>query len=233
MDLLRFSVNELASVCAHSANEAEWREFLRRITPLTSTVVGRVVRVWTNAHSAPPVDDIVQEVFLKLCEQERRILREFEPRGEDSFLALLRVVAVSVANDYFRNLHSQKRGGKAMTAALEADYVPSPAAGHGEPSGLYKTVLFSELDRKLRNAPGVVSERDRRIFWLYYRQGFTAEQIASLPAVGLTTKGVESAVRRVGLWLRDEVKPRPAEQTTSRIRGTELAFAKENSAQTR
>ena len=50
-------------------------------------------------------------------------------------------------------------------------------------------------------------ERDRTIFWLYYLQGLTAEEIAGLPTVELSAKGVESALRRITAWLRKELEP--------------------------
>ena len=80
----RTTVNDLAKACARSADAAEWAEFVARCMPLASLVALRVSRMWVSDPSPATVDDIVQEVFLKLCEQERRILRDFEPRGEDS-----------------------------------------------------------------------------------------------------------------------------------------------------
>jgi RNA polymerase sigma-70 factor (ECF subfamily) len=41
------------------------------------------------------------------------------------------------------------------------------------------------------------------IFWLYYQQGMSAKTIASLPAVGLTAKGVESAIFRLTRQVRE------------------------------
>jgi RNA polymerase sigma-70 factor (ECF subfamily) len=62
----------------------------------------------------------------------------------------------------------------------------------------------------------VIHERDRVMFWLYYRQGYTAEEIARLPAIGLTAKGVESALRRVTVWLRAQVgQEKPRDQLDS------------------
>src|SRR5580658_9774430 len=121
MNESRTSVNDLAKACAHSADAAEWGDFVRRCVPLASLVALRISRMWVSAPSPATVDDIVQEVFLKLCEQERRILRDFEPRGEDSFLGLLRTVTGSVANDYFRRFYSVKRGGKVVTMPLLED----------------------------------------------------------------------------------------------------------------
>jgi RNA polymerase sigma-70 factor, ECF subfamily len=206
MDAIRSSVNDLAKACAQSSDAAEWEEFLRRCTPLASLVVMRIARMWSNGSSQATVDDIVQEVFLKLCEQERRILRDFEPRGEDSFLGLLRLVSASVANDYFRRLYSEKRGGKVVTMGLVEDMATFPKASTSESARMHKSVLMAQLDEKLRSAPQVVSERDRSVFWLYYLQGLTAEEIARLSAAGLTAKGVESALRRVAKWLRTEIE---------------------------
>jgi len=162
--------------------------------------------MWVGDPSSAMVDDIVQDVFLKLCEQERRILRDFEPRGEDSFLGLLRIVAASVANDYFRRQYSAKRGGKVVIMPLVDDDAQSQAHGAYPAAGMRQSVLLAELDKRLRSAPDVIGDRDRELFWLYYLQGYTAEEIARLPATGLTAKGVESALRRVTLWLRAEVE---------------------------
>ncbi len=211
MDESSLPVNELARVCAGSAKSAEWEELLRRCAPVASMVAARVSRMWLGRTVPESVDDIVQEVFLKLCDQHRRILREFKPRGEDSFLALVRTVSASVANDYFRRQHSKKRGGNVVTVSLDdgplSNITPGPAQG----SEVQKAVLFAELDRKMRSAPEVVAERDRAIFWLYYLQGLTAEEIAGLPATQLSAKGVESALRRITSWLRLELQTRNPE----------------------
>lgn len=210
MEASRSSINDLAQACAHSADAVEWQEFLRRSTPLASLMAVRICRLWTGVSSPALVDDIVQEVFLRLCEQERRILREFEPRGEDSFLGLLRIVSASVANDYFRRISSAKRGGKVVTASFDCEAPPSDGDSSREAARIERFALLAELDHRLAGAPQIIGKRDRSIFWLYYLQGLTAEEIARVPGAGLTAKGVESALRRVTNWLRAELgKPGP------------------------
>ena len=206
MEENRNRVNDLAKACACSADAAEWEELVRLCRPLATLVACRISRQWDSGTSSTVVDDIVQEIFVKLCDQKRRILREFEPRGEDSFLGLLRLVSASVANDYFRRSHSAKRGGKVVTMALAEEGAPGPMASVHPTARLDQEVLLAQLDQKLRSAPEVICERDRALFWLYYRQGLTAEEIASLSGAGLTPKGVESALRRVAKWLRGEVE---------------------------
>jgi RNA polymerase sigma-70 factor, ECF subfamily len=213
----RSSVNDLARACSRSADAEEWEEFVRRCTPLASLVALRVSRLWLSAPSPAAVDDIVQEVFLKLCEKERRILADFEPRGEDSFMGLLSMVAASVANDYFRRIHSAKRGGKVVINPLGEEDVQISAASANPAAQMQRSALLAQLDEKLRSAPENVGERDRAFFWLYYREGFTAEEIAGLPGAELTAKGVESALRRIALWLRGEVEPRKLEETAKPV----------------
>lgn len=199
------SVNDLAKLCAHSADVPEWEELVRRCSPLATVVAKRISRLWVSDPSPAIIDDIVQDVFMKLCEHDRRILRGFEPRGEDSFFGLLRIVTASVTNDYYRRQYSTKRGGKVLTMPLlEGD---SSLASHTavQPSPMQRSALLQQLDRKLLSAPKIIGARDRALFWLYYRQGFTAEEISRLPAAGLTPKGVESALRRVTAWLREEI----------------------------
>jgi RNA polymerase sigma-70 factor (ECF subfamily) len=201
------SVNDLAKLCAHSADVPEWEELVRRCSPLATVVARRISRLWVSDTSPAIIDDIVQDVFMKLCENDRRILRGFEPRGEDSFFGLLRIVTASVTNDYYRRQYSTKRGGKVLTMPLlEGD---SSLASHTavQPSPMQHSALLQQLDRKLLSAPKIIGARDRALFWLYYRQGFTAEEISRLPAAGLTAKGVESALRRVTTWLREEIDP--------------------------
>ena len=208
---IRNRVNDLAKACARSADAAEWDEFVRLCRPLATLVAFRISRQWVNSTSSTAVDDIVQEIFVKLCEQKRRILREFEPRGEDSFLGLLRIVSASVANDYFRRFRSAKRGGKVVTTPLVEDGTQMPVASGRQSAEMQRSVLFAQLDQKLRSAPEIIGERDRSFFWLYYLQGLTAEEIARMFPAGLTAKGVESALRRVSKWLRGEVERRNPE----------------------
>jgi RNA polymerase sigma-70 factor (ECF subfamily) len=209
MDGHRASVNDLARACAHTDDAGDWEDLVRSCTPLVTLVAMRVSRLWMNGSAPDLIADIVQDVFMRLCENERRVLREFEPRGDDSFLGLLRTIATSVANDCFRRYYAEKRGGKVVTSPLADDCAQSPVnANTRETAQLNRTILLTQLYEKLLSAPEAVSERDCSIFWLYYRQGFTAEEISSVPSVGLTAKGVESALRRVSQWLRGEIQMR-------------------------
>ena len=43
------------------------------------------------------------------------------------------------------------------------------------------------------------------IFWLYFRQGMSTKEIASLPTIGLSTKGVGSVLERLKQGIREQI----------------------------
>jgi DNA-binding transcriptional regulator LsrR (DeoR family) len=43
------------------------------------------------------------------------------------------------------------------------------------------------------------------IFWLYFRQGMSTKEIASMPAIGLSTKGVGSVIERLKQCIREQI----------------------------
>ena len=198
------SANRLARICAYSAQAPEWEQLVRLVTPGVALAARRIGSIWGD-ESAPTVNEIVQEVFLKLCENNRRILRNFEDRGQDSFVKLLKVVTASVATDYFRRVQADKRGGRTRAIHIENPRLSEEVSDASSAEAVQRPTLIAQLDGLLLLYPETVSARDRNLFWLYYRQGLTADAIARIPAIGLTPKGVESALSRLTQLLRETI----------------------------
>lgn len=69
-----------------------------------------------------------------------------------------------------------------------------------------REVLFKQIDECVESClEGPDRDRDRTIFWLYYQQGMTAKDIAALPTIALSSKGVESVIVRVIRLVRDRM----------------------------
>jgi RNA polymerase sigma-70 factor, ECF subfamily len=202
VDLQELSPNDLARLCAEQGSAEAWQEFVRRFTQPISLSVLRVARLW-GISSSSVVDDIVQEVFLKLCENNRKVLRDFVPRQPGSFQAFIRIVAASIANDAFRRKKTAKRGG-----GLEEEVISDlqPGVLHNS-EWIERNLLLNEIDRLLAaNANATTGKRDRTVFWLYYQQGMTAGDISSLPGISLSVKGVESALHRMTTLIRSHLR---------------------------
>lgn len=182
------TANELLGLCADRGNRQAWDEFLRRFHPLVMATVYRVAGRYTRPH--PDLcDDVAQELYLKLNVSNARLLREFEPRHQDAAFAFVKVVTANVVHDHF------KRKGNVPRDETAPDDLPGPGDTNDP-------VLIREIDDYLRQR---VREVDRRIFWLYYRHGMTANEVAAIPAIGLTIKGVESILVRLRQLIRAEL----------------------------
>ena len=84
-----------------------------------------------------------------------------------------------------------------------------PEAGmevHGSQEKIAFSIFLNEIDDHLKRClTGPDQERDRMIFWLYFRQGMSTKEIASLPTVGLSAKGVGSVIERMKRSIREQI----------------------------
>jgi len=201
--LSELSSNELLRFCLNRRREDAWIEFMRRYQPVIAASVARIARQYGVVTRAA-VEDIIQEVFVRLCDHNCKVLREFRDEREDGLYAFLKVVSANVARDRCQATAALKRGGgKVITLSAEAGSVPE--AGKCE-DRLELRLLMDAIEGALARAPGGASAaRDRSVFWLHYRQGFTAREIAAISAFQLTAKGVESLLLRLVRHVRAEL----------------------------
>jgi RNA polymerase sigma-70 factor (ECF subfamily) len=204
--LARFSElssTELLRKCAGSRDLEAWKEFIRRFQPVIASAVARTARHWIE----PPrqlLDDLVQETYLKLCENNSRMLRSFRPQQEDSFYSYLKVVAANVVRDHFKSAMADKRGAS-QTDAMDDHHVQidPKTSGADSATAIHRNLQLEQIDNILLRAPtGKDRERNRTIFWLRHQQGLTASEIAAIPSIGLSTEGVESVLLRLAIMIR-------------------------------
>src|SRR5438132_13891705 len=103
------SLEELIRACAENGDAAAWDEFVRRFHKLIAGVVLRTASRWGQSLPAE-VDDLIQETYLKICADRKRLLSEFTPRHPEAFYGYLKIVTANVVHDHFRALYSHKRG---------------------------------------------------------------------------------------------------------------------------
>jgi RNA polymerase sigma-70 factor, ECF subfamily len=196
---------ELIRACAESNDAASWEEFVSRFHRAISLSIIRTADHW-NQFSRHLVDDLVQETYLKLCADRCRLLHAFAEEHPEAIEGYIKMIATNVARDHFKAGHSQKRGAGQEQESLTDIEVPGSVTSLGSPETMEKHVLLKQIDDCLMQCgAGPDDERDRAIFWLYYRHGMSAKAIAALPSVGLTPKGVESAILRLTRLVREQV----------------------------
>ncbi|SRR5258706_5495587 len=198
MILSELTHQALVQECARSSDSAIWAEFLSRFHQLISLVVLRTARRYGD-QSADVVEDLVQDTYLKLCRDGAQALSGFQHHHPDAIFAFLKVFATNVVHDYFKGQLAEKRS-SARTTSLEEALATTEAS---DPS---RQIMVREVYDSLMR---LAKDRDRRIFLLHYRLGFTAESIARIPSIGLSSKGVESTLSRLTKLVREDLQLEP------------------------
>jgi RNA polymerase sigma-70 factor (ECF subfamily) len=199
------SLRDVVCLCADSSDEEAWEEFIGRVGRPISVTVMRTASLWGKS-SRSVVEDLVQATYLKLWEEGGRRLRDFAVQHPDAILGYLKKTAANATHDYFRHGHSQSSGGDNPHVSTSDIDPEARNNSHGSEERIAFGVLLNEVDDCLKRAlTGPDRERDRMIFWLYFRQGMSTKEIASLPTVGLGTKGVGSVIERLKRCLRGQI----------------------------
>jgi RNA polymerase sigma-70 factor (ECF subfamily) len=199
------SLTDVISLCAGPCDNDAWREFVSRVGKPISLVVMRTASMWGNT-SRSLVEDLIQATYLKLWEGGRNLLREFAVQRPDAILGYLKRTAANTTHDYFKHHHSQSSGGNnAHISTIDVE----PEAGqevHGSQERVLFGIFLNEIDEHLRHClTGPDQKRDRTIFWLYFRQGMSTKEIATLPGIDLSMKGVGSVLERLKHAIRDQI----------------------------
>lgn len=196
MDWSTQPANRLIQACANGTGRGVWEEFLRRYHTCVVGAAARVSRRWGSG-TADEIDDVVQEIYLKLFAERHRTLGRFHSTDDTAFLTLVKVIATNTARDYYRRKHAERRGASQTTTLAE------PPAHIGVQPEQEMHATYADIDRLLRAiTQGENGVRDRAIFYFYYRDGMTARAIASLPGVGLSAKGIEGVLHRLKTSIR-------------------------------
>jgi RNA polymerase sigma-70 factor (ECF subfamily) len=206
VDYSQLSAEELAVKCFEGGDESAWAEFIRRFHPLIAKVVIRVASQWGDP-SPHTVDDLVQDTYLKLCADGQRFLQRFKAAHRDALFGYIKVFTANLAHDHFRARRSRKRDSEITDCIDSSEIESQERPGIAPVSGsMDRVLLIRQVESCLqRMAPDPEGRRDRRIFWLYYRVGMSASEIAALPTIELSTKGVESTLLRLTRQLRERL----------------------------
>ena len=221
MDWSALSSEELIRACVSTSDTGAWEEFVRRFRPVIAATAMRTARRFGECEPQL-IDDLVQDTYLKICANRCRMLRDFRPEAPEAIFGLLKKVAFSVTHDYFRSGFVAKRQAGQRDTSLDT-YAESTIA---DPNGLPKVereILIHQIDEHLTaNTELATEDRDRRIFWLFYRHGMTSRAIAAIPCIGLTQKGVESVIYRLTKQVRTRLGDWKPGQPKGKTSGSSL-----------
>ena len=180
----REGAGDLVRDCATSREEAPWRRF---VGSFEDRIRMAVLHAFFRVGATPrwhTVDELVQDVYCRLLEHDRRILRECRARSESSVMGYLASVCTSVVVDHLRAQATQKRGGRTLVVRPVADgvrdhleWIADPAAGP-EQRYLLREARLEFLDSCSLVFAGDLRERNLEIFRLAFVEGWTSREIS-------------------------------------------------------
>lgn len=193
----RKDLAQVLKECLKNARRGQWDAFVEMAQPIVASAVIRTLSRFSKP-DRDLVDDLVQDTFVKLCADDFRVLRSFRAEDTLSLCAYLRMVASSTTLDHLRSQGAKKKGGGQLQTAVED--LESVLVAPGNP---LKTIEQKLLIERVEGCLERQSDRDRRIFWLYHRHGYTPQNIAALPGIAVEPRGVETVLYRLTRAVRD------------------------------
>jgi len=194
VDLENLPADDLIRLCLQGPASNAWPEFVRRFNPAISCAVASRLGGWKSA-SREDVEELVQQLYLRLCENDFGRLRRLLTISTPAIVPYLRAAAVNLATDHLRKKETLSGGGGKPTVSL--DGLDRSCPDHTD-----RKVFLSEVHRYLERCAPTDLRRSRAVFWLYYRVGLTANEIAKIAAFHLEVKGVESLLHRLADCVR-------------------------------
>ena len=151
-----------------------WDAFVRRYGGLVVAAVRGVASVYGD------VEDLTQDVFVRLCKDDFRLLRSYDP-GRASLSTWITIVARSTARDGLRRRRPES---VPIDAVPEAQLAIDPV----------------EPVEKLKLPDALLSPRQREILAMLYDREMEVAEIAR--ALGIDPQTVRSAHHKAMLKLR-------------------------------
>lgn len=159
-------------------DKGAWEGFVRRYAGLVVAAVRGVAR------EAAEVEDLAQEVFLRLCKDDFRLLRSYDP-ARAGLSTWITIVARSTARDALRRY-------RPISVPIEAVPEGRLAIDPVEPA------------RKLKLPEALLSPRQREILTMLYDREMEVSEVAL--ALGIDPQTVRSAHHKAMVKLRAHFK---------------------------
>ena len=180
-----------------------WKQFQDRFHKTIMTFIMRVMWNRFRNDCLEEACDLVQDVYLRLLDDNGRVLRSFKGDADYSVKAFLARVAVNVVSDHHRSIEAGKRRPADIISIEEARSQNRELPGEGAELDLDSVLSLIDVERL------VESTSDRRnatrnvlIFKLYYLDHLTAAEIAAVPTFGLKASAVHAVLENMRAHLK-------------------------------
>ncbi|MDZ7288922.1 MAG: hypothetical protein ONB44_03960 [candidate division KSB1 bacterium] len=193
-------------------HEGAWREFLHRFHKYVAFTIYNACKQLDYGEGIAKVEDLTQEVYVKLLNNNCEPLKRFTSSYENAILKYLKMMALRAVYTDFAARKAQKRqpAGGIISLDKTVDWTIDenrkiellellPANDLRETGELVEEIQFC-LDKILQGSRH--AHRDKLIFEYYLYHGFEPEEIASQLGFNLTVKRVENLISEIKQAIR-------------------------------
>lgn len=174
----------LIAQCSGASSKEYLDALIRRLQPLVAGVATRTL-LRHGRNDPEMVRDLCQETFIKLLGGQFNLRARAAGRSDGQIVSLIKTTTTNLVLDALRALKPDVSFDEVL---MRDDYNEK----------METAVLIREVDATLQSLlPPPTAKRDYRIFWFYHRHRMSAREIALLPGIGLSVKGVESVIFRL------------------------------------
>ena len=179
-------------------DRALWEMFQDRFQRLIFMYLYRALKYHSKSDDViEVVNDLGQEVYLRLVQQNARLLRHFRGDTDLSVAALLGRVCMSVVSDTLRREGALRRTSNVISINAVKEIIETSRHDRDE-LNIGAILSWIDVERMVAADPDQKNaQRNTLIFKLYYMDGMTTEEIASYPGFDLTESGVEAVLVRL------------------------------------
>lgn len=228
---------ELVRRCQTIGDERAWNEFVVRFNRFISVGVLRSLARLDSARmhrvDVELVDDLVQDVYLKLFSNARGVLSGFRGETEAAVLVYIGKTAISVVAEYLRQRRSLRRHAPVVSldAILSGDLEIDPsvlarsmASGPSPEQIAIRKVLEREVAELLRwSRTGPHASRNAWVVQSFLFGDKTLAEIAEATGGDMTIDSVKSTLWRTSRKLRHHVARRETQAALRAARRTQVA----------
>lgn len=201
MNFKKLPVRELLEYfLSNTTREDAWKEFQDRVQPVIQATILREL----PSHLRDLREDIFHDVLTKLIKDDYRRLRKLNWPSPNSIFGWLQLVSRNTVLDELRR-H------KVQLVSIDCLIDKGDGKNHRKANEV-RDLRRKVDDYLLSRASKPHYVRDRNIFWLAYRWGYTDKAIATLPGINLPPKKVENIRRQLLLEVIRELRLGPADE---------------------
>ncbi len=155
-----------------NGDKAAWDAFVAQYSSLVYHAIKKTFSLYHSMPSQDQAEDLFQEFFLRIVQDDFRKLRQFRGDRGCSLASWLRVVAARLTIDFLRKQ-------KTTVNATDTDTIKS---NQPDPPG---SLIDDEEERLLSQAVQALPPRDRLFVDLHFRQALPPEEVGAILKVSV------------------------------------------------